>query len=196
MKGRLVLASGSPRRQALFRQLGLAFEARVTSIEEVALADERAEDTCERLAREKATAAALERGEMVIAADTMVVVDGHVLGKPTDEEDAVRMLVHLSDRSHSVVTGLAVLFEGRMESATDRTDVWFRSLAEAEIRKYVATGEPLDKAGAYGIQGFGAALVRRVEGDFYNVMGLPVTLLLDLLRRFGVNYEFGRLEST
>ena len=83
-----------------------------------------------------------------------------------------------------------------MESATDRTDVWFRLLAEAEIRKYVATGEPMDKAGAYGIQGFGAALVRRVEGDFYNVMGLPVHLLLDLLGRFGVYYEFGRLEST
>lgn len=195
MKGRLVLASGSPRRQALFRQLGLEFEVRVTNIEETALADERAEDTCERLAREKAAAAAPQREEIVIAADTMVLVDGHVLGKPTNEEDAVRMLLHMSGRSHAVVTGLAVMSEDRTESATDRTEVWFRSLAEAEIRKYVASGEPLDKAGAYGIQGFGAALVRRVEGDFYNVMGLPVHLLLDLFRRFGVYYQFGELES-
>ncbi|MEN8143824.1 MAG: nucleoside triphosphate pyrophosphatase [Gemmatimonadota bacterium] len=196
MSPRLVLASGSPRRQALFRQLGLEFDVRVTNIEEKALAGERAADTSERLAREKAAAAAPNSGEMVIAADTMVVVDGRVLGKPIDEEDAVRMLVQMSGRSHTVVTGVAVLFGGRMESATDRTEVWFRSLAEAEIRKYVATGEPLDKAGAYGIQGFGAALVKRVEGDFYNVMGLPIHLLLDLLQRFGVCYEFGELEST
>ncbi|MEE9208005.1 MAG: Maf family protein [Gemmatimonadota bacterium] len=196
MSEHLVLASGSPRRQALLRQLGLEFEVRVTNIDETARAGERAQDTAERLARAKTAAAAPAMDEIVIAADTIVVADGSTLGKPRDEEEAVRMLVHMSGRSHTVVTGLAVRSASRVESATDSTKVWFRSIAEAEIRKYVATGEPLDKAGAYGIQGFGAALVRRVEGDFYNVMGLPVHLLLDLLQRFGVDYEFGRLEST
>ena len=132
---------------------------------------------------------------MILAADTLVVLGEEILGKPVDEADAVRMLMKLQGRKHEVHTGLALRLGERIESDVAVTRVWFRSLDAAECEEYVASGEPLDKAGAYGIQGLGAVLVQRIEGEYFNVMGLPVQLLLSLLARFGLRYAYGRLEE-
>ena len=132
---------------------------------------------------------------MILAADTLVVLGEEILGKPVDEADALRMLMKLQGRRHEVHTGLALRFGDRIESDVAVTSVWFRSLDAAECEEYVASGEPLDKAGAYGIQGLGAVLVQRIEGEYFNVMGLPVQLLLSLLARFGLRYAFGSLEE-
>ena len=125
--------------------------------------------------------------DTVIGADTVVVLDGEVLGKPKDADDAKRMLRALSGRAHTVFTGMTVMRNGRTLQHAERTEVHFRPLTDGEIDRYVATGEPMDKAGAYGAQGKGAMFVRRIEGDFFNVMGLPVLLLSDMLRSFGVD---------
>jgi septum formation protein len=150
-------------------------------------------DYVERLAREKALGV---RGRLVLGADTTVVVRDEVLEKPADEADALRMLRKLQGRTHQVVTSVALVAGERVHQATDITNVVFRRLAEATLRDYVATGEPMDKAGAYGIQGYGAALVERIEGDFFSVMGLPVRLVLALLEEAGEPYDFGRGASS
>lgn len=146
----------------------------------------------ERLARRKAEFA-IEEGALVIGCDTLVVHRDAILGKPASEAEAIEMLERLQGDSHDVYTGVAVASSGRVESAVERTRVWFRSLDPRECQEYVATTEPMDKAGAYGIQGFGAAIVERIDGDYFNVMGLPIQRLMELFHRFGLRYAFGTL---
>lgn len=188
----LVLASRSPRRLQLLSQLGLIFEVIPAELDETLRPGEEPGAHAERLAREKALSVAGRRPEaFVIGADTVVVIDDDVLGKPHDFDDAVRMLLRLQGREHTVASGIAVAYDGgRVISAVERVRVRFRAFDEAFARAYVGTGEPLDKAGAYGIQGFGAALVEGIEGDYFAVMGLPVARLLTQLRSLGLHYNF------
>lgn len=185
----LVLASGSPRRRQLLEMLGISFSPVPAAVEERRLPGEAAADYVRRLAREKARAVP---GAWVLGADTTVVIDDEVLEKPVDGEDAFRMLQRLQGRRHEVMTAICLVAEGAEHEAMDTTAVYFRPAGDELLRAYVATGEPLDKAGAYGIQGYGAALIERIEGDFFSVMGLPVRLVLDLLARAGWAYRFER----
>ena len=195
---RIVLASQSPRRRELLSLIGIPHEVRPADVDETLRDGEDPAAYCERLAREKALAVAraLDGDAVVIGSDTTVVVDGVVLGKPEDDADARRMLRTLSGRSHVVLTGVAVARGSRLESGVETVGVTFRALDDAEIDAYVRTREPMDKAGAYGIQGFGATIVSRIEGDYFAVMGLALVRLVGLLGRVGVRYEFGRVAST
>jgi len=194
---RLVLASGSPRRLELLRQLGLFAEVRAAAVDESVRQAEEPAAHVERLAREKAeTVSLLEADSVVIGGDTVVVHRGDILGKPADEDDAVAMLERLSGDWHEVLSGVAVRSRGRTVSAVGRARVLFRRFDREEARSYVATGEPMDKAGAYGIQGAGAALVEELSGDYYAVVGLPVGRLLQMLAMAGWRYRFGSLEPT
>lgn len=190
----IVLASQSPRRAELLGRLGLDFEVRPAHIDESYVDHEMPAAHAERLAREKATAIG-NPDALTIGSDTIVVLGRDVLGKPRDEEGAVEMLLRLGGREHEVFTGIAVAYGGRVESALERVRVRFRPLDRRACQEYVATGEPMDKAGAYGIQGFGSALVEGITGDYFAVMGLPVAAMLGLIERFGWRYAFGRLES-
>jgi septum formation protein len=183
----LTLASQSPRRRQLLGMLGLPIRVVPANIPEAPLPRETPLAYSKRLAREKARAVP---GEFVLGADTIVVLDDHLLEKPADGEDAVRMLKLLQGRSHEVISSVALAHAGKEKVLTDITKVTFRPCDEPTLRAYVATGEPMDKAGAYGIQGYGAALVERIEGDFFGVMGLPVRLVLQLLGEAGWAYEF------
>lgn len=183
----LVLASASPRRRELLAGLGLDFRRRPVDVDETPFAGEAAEDYVLRLAESKAESAAPADGELVLAADTIVVVDGDLLGKPRDPDDARRMLERLSGREHQVLTGVAVRGpsgEPRL-SAVETTRVRFAELTADEIAWYVASGEPLDKAGAYAVQGLGALFVDAVDGNYSNVVGLPLPAVYRLLRRAG-----------
>ena len=191
----MVLASGSARRRAVLGLLGLEFDVRTPDVDESACPGESATDTAIRLATAKAAAVPQGANELVVAADTLVVVHDEVLGKPAGPDEAEEMIAFLAGRSHAVFTGIALVWGGRVEADLARTAVQFRSATGSDIAEYVATGEPLDKAGAYGIQGLGAALVERIEGDFYNVMGLPVATFIDLLGRLGLRFSFGRPAS-
>ncbi|HEX7239155.1 MAG TPA: nucleoside triphosphate pyrophosphatase [Longimicrobiaceae bacterium] len=192
----LVLASQSPRRAELIGRLGLAFETIPADIDESRLGDETPDEHAERLSREKALTISRARPEaLVVGSDTIVVVDGEVLGKPRDAAEAVEMLMRLSGREHEVHTGVAVARGDRVESGLEKVKVRFRPLDRATCEAYVATGEPMDKAGAYGIQGFGSAIVEGIEGDFFAVMGLPVVRMLGLIERFGWRYDFGELKA-
>lgn len=184
----IVLASQSPRRRALMQQMGLQFAVMAEDVDETMDPALPIEQEIVRVSRSKALAVqrSVSPEDVIVAADTMVCVDGRRLGKPRDGADAARMLRLLSGRAHTVVTGLSVVRGARFESCAVTTDIHFRPLSEAEIAAYIATGEPLDKAGAYGIQGRAAIFVDRLDGDYYNVMGLPVCALTQLLRRFGV----------
>ena len=184
----LILASSSPRRRQLLEMLGLPIEVRPSHIAEVRKAGESPQAYAERLAREKAASVP---GSLVLGADTTVVVGEEVLEKPADAADALRMLRCLQGRTHQVITAIALKTPDRLVGATDVTKVTFRPADDAFLRAYVATCEPMDKAGAYGIQGYGAALVERIDGDFFGVMGLPVRLVLDLLGQVGYPYRFG-----
>jgi septum formation protein len=186
----LVLASSSPRRRELLGLLGLSFEVVPAEVDETLRGGEEPAAYAERLAREKARAVRRD-GAAVIGADTIVVVDGEVLGKPRDAEEAAAMLRRLSGREHLVHTAVAVAWGGKLESGIETTRVWFRALSEPEIAEYVATGEPLDKAGAYGIQGYGALLVERIDGDFFTVMGLGLGRMARVLNRVGLDYRRG-----
>lgn len=193
----LILASASPRRTELLTQLGLAHAVDPAHIPEDALPGETAEAHVERLAREKALAVAERHpGALVLAGDTVVVSGDEILGKPVDEEEARAMLAALAGQTHRVVSGLAVAGPdaGHVVSAHETARVTFRALTSGEIHEYVATGEPMDKAGAYGIQGMGGALVTRVDGDYYSVVGLPLAGLIRLLDAAGWRYSFGELE--
>ena len=151
----------------------------------------------ERLAREKASVIAVRDPDLItIGADTVVVINRKVLGKPTDTADAARMLGMLSGREHMVITAVAVARGRKLRSAIEEVRVKFRRLRDDEIEAYIATGEPMDKAGAYGIQGFGATIVERVEGDYFAVMGLPLVRLVGLMRDVGVRYQFGDLVTS
>jgi septum formation protein len=189
----IVLASGSPRRRQLLEMLGLSFRIVPPAVDETRRPAELPEQYVTRLAREKAaTVAAREPGAVVLGADTTVVMRAQVFEKPATPEEAVAMLQRLAGRTHQVLTAVAVARDGRLEDALDVTDVTFRRLTDDQIAAYVATGEPLDKAGAYAIQGKGAALVEGIRGDFFGVMGLPLRLALELLERFAVRYRFTR----
>ncbi|MEP7086080.1 MAG: Maf family protein [Gemmatimonadota bacterium] len=191
---RVILASSSPRRRELLDLVGIAHEVIPADIDETYRDGEEAAPHALRLAREKgATIAALHPEAVVISADTIVVVDGLVLGKPRDEADAARMLSMLAGRTHVVLTAVAVSYGGKMHADVESVRVTFRSLDKERIGAYVATGEPMDKAGSYGIQGFGATLIERVDGDYFAVMGLPLARMVDLLQEIGVRYEFGAL---
>lgn len=189
---RVVLASQSPRRQQLLSLIGIPHEVRAADIDETFTPDESPVPHCERLAREKAmTIARHEPGAVVIAADTIVVLDGEVLGKPADAAEARATLARLSGRTHTVHTAMAVVHGGALRTGVESVTVTFRALTPAFIARYVATGEPMDKAGAYGIQGFGATIVSRIDGDYFAVMGLALGRLVQLLREVGVEHEVG-----
>ncbi|MDO8665823.1 MAG: Maf family protein, partial [Gemmatimonadales bacterium] len=196
MSVQIVLASSSPRRRELLGLIGLPCEVIPANIDESWRDGEAPAPHVERLAREKAAAVARAgagAGAVVVGADTIVVVDGDILGKPRDATEAGARLRRLGGRDHLVHTAIAVAYEGRVVSGVETTQVRFRPLDEATIALYVATGEPLDKAGAYGIQGFGAVLVERIEGDYFTVMGLGLVRLVALLAEVGLEYRFGEL---
>ena len=186
----LILASKSPRRRELLAQMGLTdFEIHPALGEELAQPDLPPPELVQALALHKAQEVAqafAQSGDVVIGADTIVVLDGQVLGKPHDEAHALAMLTALSGREHHVYTGVAVLQDGRALVQVEDTAVWFRNASEGELRRYSATGEPMDKAGAYGIQGRGGLLVSRIQGDYTNVVGLPIVRLASMLAQFGV----------
>ena len=179
----LILASGSPRRRELLALFGHPFTVHPADIDETMDPGKKPYDEVARLSREKALAVPREEGDAVIAADTVVVCDDRILGKPRSAEEAKRMLGLLSGRAHQVMTGCTVLYRDRAETFTEVTQVHFRPLSQGEIDSYVATKEPMDKAGAYGIQGGGALFCQGIEGDYYNVMGLPVCRLGEILKK-------------
>ncbi len=208
----LILASGSPRRQELLRNAGISFTVQPANVDEAPLAGESPRDCAERLAREKALAVSRTwPQELVLGADTVVVVGESILGKPADADDAARMLRLLSGREHQVITGVCLMGAGdpesgareqgpeasqaplpellrtenrEMRTASETTLVTMDELSEEEIRDYVATGEPMDKAGAYAIQGIASRWIPRIEGDYSNVVGLPVALVYRMLREW------------
>ena len=185
--GRLILASQSPRRQELLANITRDFTVIVSEAEELLPDGLAPEQAPAYLAEVKAAAVAADHpADTVIGADTVVILDDEILGKPRDKGDAIRMLRALSGRVHTVITGCAILSGGKRVCFSESTRVEFYPLGEREILDYIATGEPFDKAGAYGIQGRGSVLVRRIEGDFFNVMGLPVARLKRELERIGV----------
>lgn len=189
----IVLASGSPRRKQLLEMLRIPFRVIPPDVDEHVLAGEQADAYVTRLSRVKAQAVvARAPGEVILAADTTVALRGRIFEKPTSPQNAVEMLEQLQGQTHKVLTAVAVAENGRLEQALDVTRVTFRRADRATLEEYVATGEPLDKAGAYAIQGLGAPLIERVEGDFFGVMGLPLRLALDLLAKFGRPYRFTR----
>lgn len=186
----LILASNSPRRRELLRQIGVPFSVAPADVDEDIMPGEAAETYATRVARDKARiAAARIHVGIVIAADTIVVLDNEILGKPADSTDAARMLEKLSGRVHRVITAIVIkdAGTGRELEKSAETRVWFRNLSPVEIASYVESGEPLDKAGAYGIQERGALLVDRIEGCYYNVVGLPLSILVELLQEIGLN---------
>lgn len=183
----LILASASPRRREILQTAGLHFTVRVSDAEEVIAPGTPPQDAVQQLAAQKAAAAAKDcPGDTVIGADTVVTLDGGILGKPRDKEDAARMLRQLSGKTHEVYTGVCILHAGNTQTFYECTRVTFYPLTEEEIQAYVATGEPMDKAGAYGIQGRGCTLVQSIEGDYFNVVGLPVAALVRRLKGEGL----------
>ncbi len=183
-----ILASASPRRRELLAGLGLEFEIRPAKGEEHPAPGLSGAETAKRLSRAKCleVAASASPDDVVIAADTVVAADGEILGKPHDASDAKRMLRALSGRSHWVYTGVTVWKGGALRSAAEGTQVRFRALTDAEIEAYIATGEPMDKAGAYGIQGRAALFVEGIDGDYFNVVGLPLCRLGEMLKELGI----------
>lgn len=185
----IILASASPRRQQLLRQMGLTFTVKIADIEETISPRDLPRETVQRLSSQKAAAVAAQcdAHDVIIAADTIVVLDEKILGKPKDAADAKRTLRMLSGRSHHVLTAFTVVQGERTYTGIDDSAVQFRELTDGEIDDYVATGEPLDKAGSYGVQGEGGRLIEAIHGDYYNVMGLPIGHLASILHRFGVH---------
>ena len=179
----LILASGSPRRKELLGLFGVPITVRVADIDETMDPEKAPFDEVARVSRRKALAVSREPEDVVIAADTIVVCEGKVLGKPHSREEATKMLESLSGRDHQVMTGCTVLRGTEIETFTEVTDLHFRPLSQREIARYVASGEPMDKAGAYGIQGGAALFCEKIAGDYYNVMGLPVCRLGQVLRK-------------
>ena len=184
----IVLASGSPRRKELLTQMGLPFRVLVSDADETVDPSLPPAEQVALISRRKADAAAQAAGPdaLVIAADTMVALAGRVMGKPHSPGEAAEMLSALQGKTHQVYTGLTLRQGGRTESCVECTAVTFRPMTSAEVEGYVATGEPMDKAGAYGIQGLGGVFVEGIQGDYFNVMGLPICRLGTLLKTFGV----------
>jgi septum formation protein len=191
----IILASQSPRRRELLTLIGIPHDVRPADIDETPWPDEAPVPHCLRLAREKAQALArVSSDAVVIGSDTIVVVDGAILGKPRDADDAADMLRRLSGRTHLVHTAVAVAHGSRIVGEVESVSVTFRALDDEMIGAYIATGEPMDKAGAYGIQGFGATIVARVDGDYFAVMGLALGRLIALFGQLGLRYRFGAPE--
>jgi septum formation protein len=183
----LVLASASPRRQELLRNAGIAFEIQPAHIAEDPLPGESAKDCAERLAREKALAVARQRpNDAILGADTVVVIGDQILGKPVDAADATRMLRLLSGRTHQVITGVCLVTGGQWSVASETTSVAMSEISAEEIAEYILSGEPMDKAGAYAIQGVASRWIPRIEGDYSNVVGLPVARVYRMLRESGL----------
>lgn len=182
----LILASQSPRRREILGLTGLDFTVQAADIDETMDPEKRPFDEVARVSREKALAAHRGQEDVVVAADTIVVCGGAVLGKPKDDRDAFRMLSMLSGRDHQVMTGMTVLRGDEIITTTEVTDIHFRELTDSEIRAYIATKDPMDKAGAYGIQSGAALFATGIQGDYYNVMGLPVCRLVTILRGLGL----------
>lgn len=195
---RLVLASGSPRRRELLTQAGYTFDVQAADVDESVRPGEPAAQYVERLAREKAGAVwALQpslsaRPVIVLGADTTVVCDGEILGKPSNAQDAKRMLRMLSGRVHQVLTGLALVSAAGVLSALESTDVTFSDIREGELVAYCGSPEPLDKAGAYGIQGYAARWIPRIDGDYFNVMGLPIARVVRMIEQARLRAEASR----
>jgi len=195
MSGRsanVILASASPRRRELLALVNIAHTVQPADIDETPLPAEVPRALAERLSRQKALAVGRNgpAEAVTIGSDTIVVVDGDVLGKPRDAADAARMLRRLSGRDHVVMTGVAAHWRGQTRSDVVQVGVTFRPLTDEDIDLYIQTREPMDKAGAYGIQGYGATIVDRVDGDYFAVMGLPVNRLVRLLKELGLEYRF------
>lgn len=184
----IILASASPRRQELLQRMGLDFIIRTAPHDETMNLFSTPSDEVARVSRLKAQAVypLCHEDDIIVAADTIVVCDGRIMGKPRSENDAFSMLRRLSGREHQVMTGLTVTQGDNAETVTVTTTLRFRPLSDTEIRNYIATGEPMDKAGAYGIQGIASMFVVGLDGDYYNVMGLPVCTLTLMLRKHGV----------
>lgn len=186
----IVLASSSPRRQELLKNLGLPFTVQVSDIDETVSSDLNPEEIVQTLSFQKAEVITKKLSfGLVIGSDTIVVLDGQVLGKPTDEQDAYRMLRALSGRKHQVFTGVAIIdaASGKAEVSYSSTYVTMEAMTDETIYSYIASGEPMDKAGSYAIQGLGATLVQKIEGDYFTVVGLPLHLLAHMLTKFGVS---------
>jgi septum formation protein len=180
----VVLASQSPRRSEILRQAGIEFTVRIADVDEAVIAGETPEEYVQRLAVNKASAIDAAESDVVLAADTTVVVDREILAKPADAADARRMLSLLSGRRHDVLTGICLRRGAQIVRDFAATGVVFAPLSKKEIEEYVASGEPMDKAGAYAIQGLACKFVERIEGDYFNVMGLPISLVFRHLREF------------
>jgi len=192
----VVLASSSPRRRELLTLIGIPHVVMPADIDETVWPGELPHAHAERLARGKAAVIAeRETQAVVVGADTIVVVDGDILGKPRDEHDAAIMLRRLSGRAHVVLTAVAVARGTRLVSGLESVDVRFRELSDGEIARYIATREPMDKAGAYGIQGYGATIVDRIDGDYFAVMGLALGRMVRLMASVGIDYRFGELAT-
>ena len=184
----ILLASGSPRRQELLRRIGVTdFTVAAPDVDESYPDHLTPQEIVQYISHKKSLAVASSPDDIVITADTMVFLDDEKLGKPRDEAHALQMLTALQGRKHTVCTGVTVRQGETVLTRCQSTDVYFRTAAQAELLAYIRSGEPMDKAGAYGVQGQGALLVDRIDGDFFNVMGLPVMLLSQMLREFGVN---------
>jgi len=189
---RIILASASPRRARILRDLGVPHRVVASNVDEALHAGEDGASAVERLARAKALAVAGEESLPVLAADTEVLLDGHILGKPEDERDALLMLRRLAGRAHEVVTGVCLVSGGVARSGVERSVVAFASMSDHELAWYAATGEPLDKAGGYHVDGKGALFIETVEGSPSNVAGLPVRLLLRLVREADIDVGLPR----
>jgi len=185
---RILLASRSPRRQELLSRVGLKFDVVPADIDESSGFSDPSEIVCDLSLRKASFVAGKAKSDdIVISADTLVALEGQCLGKPEDAADAARMLRMLSGKSHEVYTGMTVMQNGRADTRFEMTRVRFKALSDGEIEGYLSTGEPMDKAGAYGIQGYGAFFVEGIEGDYLNVMGLPLKTLYEMLKKFGVS---------
>lgn len=185
----LILASRSPRRSELLGNAGIPFVVRPADVDETPYDGEMPEEYTQRIAELKATAVAAAPGDIVLGADTTVVIDGQMLAKPADAADAGRMLRILSDRRHEVITGICLKRAKRIVRDWAVTKVWFAAVSEHEIRDYVASGEPMDKAGAYAIQGLASKFIQRVDGSYANVVGLPVAVVYRHLRGYSTEPE-------
>jgi septum formation protein len=174
----LILASQSPRRSEILRQAGIPFVVKPADVDESVHPGELAEDYVRRVAEEKAMAVEKAAGDVVLGADTVVVIRGEILGKPRDRADAVRMLAQLAGREHEVITGICLRRDAELLHDRAVTRVWFTPLTRQEIEQYVASGEPMDKAGAYAIQGLASKFIKRIDGSYTNVVGLPIELVM------------------
>lgn len=187
---KIILASASPRRKEVLKKTGLRFRVEASGYEEETKSGLRPQSLARFLSRQKAKAVALRhKNALVISADTFIFFKGEILGKPHTSEEATRMLSSLNGRMHTVITGFTIIDteNGKIISRSAKTGVYFRKVTPQEIKSYVKSGEPLDKAGGYAIQGRGAFLVKKIEGDFYNVVGLPLGMLIKVLKEFGVH---------